>query len=90
MDVNKVYALLMIEEKTRLHPSLKDLHNAAMDELMQLNAEEAGPTVVKAEWPAPKDLRRGQPISEPKQFMEPKSPPLSGGQSQDWEPEHAS
>lgn len=85
MDTNKVYALLMIEEKTRNHPSLTDLHNAAMDELIQLNAEEVGPTVVKDSWPPP-NRPRGQVqaggqslsgnISEPK---EPKGPPHPAG-----------
>lgn len=86
MDVNKVYPLLMIEEKTRNHPSLKDLHNAAMDELMQLNAEEAGPTPVRLDWPAP-NQPKGRPL--------PQDGPLPGGPFQgnlagNKEPEHAS
>ena len=39
MDIHEIAALLHIEEKTRAHPTLKEIHDAAMMELQKHNAE---------------------------------------------------
>jgi hypothetical protein len=41
MDLQEIAALLHIEEKTRVHPSLKNINNAAMAKLIEADAEHA-------------------------------------------------
>ena len=45
MDMHEIAALLHIEEKTRAHPQLKELHDATMMELQKHNAEYLPKTV---------------------------------------------
>jgi hypothetical protein len=58
MDLHEISALLHIEEKTREHPSLVNIHNAAMSQLKVANEEHAKQAAQAAEEEKAKQLAK--------------------------------